>query len=117
MSGSSFETGEGSVSADRDPSSGADFVRATFSHKGRREETSRRLAEPGVEMLQPRHHLVLQQLKRMVPGFRLVLVVEAEHQQRAEAADLGKDLLDLLGHRRGRADHPVAAGTSGECLR
>ena len=31
------ETGEGSVSADRDPSSGADFVRATFSHKGRRE--------------------------------------------------------------------------------
>jgi SAM-dependent methyltransferase len=29
--------GEGSVSADRDPSSGADFVRATFSHKGRRE--------------------------------------------------------------------------------
>jgi len=38
MSVSSFETGEGSVSADRDPSSGADFVRATFSHKGRREE-------------------------------------------------------------------------------
>jgi hypothetical protein len=32
MSDSSFETGEGSVSADRDPSSGADFVRATFSH-------------------------------------------------------------------------------------
>ena len=31
-------TGEGSVSADRDPSSGTDFVRATFSHKGRREE-------------------------------------------------------------------------------
>ena len=27
-------TGEGSVSADADPSSGADFVRATFSHKG-----------------------------------------------------------------------------------
>jgi hypothetical protein len=32
------ETGEGFVSADRDPSSGADFIRATFSHKGRREE-------------------------------------------------------------------------------
>src|SRR5262249_16428133 len=32
--------GEGSVSADRDPSSVADFVRATFSHKGRREEKS-----------------------------------------------------------------------------
>jgi hypothetical protein len=26
------------VSADRDPSSGADFVHATFSRKGRREE-------------------------------------------------------------------------------
>jgi hypothetical protein len=35
---SAIETGEGSVSADRDPSSGADFVHATFSHKGRREE-------------------------------------------------------------------------------
>src|SRR5580704_7903909 len=32
------KTDEGSVSADRDPSSGTDFVRATFSHKGRREE-------------------------------------------------------------------------------
>jgi hypothetical protein len=31
-------TVEGSVSAERDPSSGADLVRATFSHKGRREE-------------------------------------------------------------------------------
>jgi uncharacterized protein (DUF983 family) len=37
MSAAKFETGEGSVSADRDPSSGTDFVRATFSHKGRRE--------------------------------------------------------------------------------
>jgi hypothetical protein len=33
-----LRTGEGSVSADRDPSSGTDFVRATFSHKGRREK-------------------------------------------------------------------------------
>jgi hypothetical protein len=32
------KTDEGFVSADRDPSSGPDFVRATFSHKGRREE-------------------------------------------------------------------------------
>ncbi len=40
MSAAKFETGEGSVSADRDPSSGTDFVRATFSHKGRREEES-----------------------------------------------------------------------------
>jgi hypothetical protein len=29
------KTGEGFVSAAKDPSSGADFVRATFSHKGR----------------------------------------------------------------------------------
>ena len=34
---SAFVTGEGSLSADTDPSSVADFVRATFSHKGRRE--------------------------------------------------------------------------------
>ena len=37
---SPLRTGEGSVSADRDPSSGADFVRATFSHKGRREDVT-----------------------------------------------------------------------------
>ena len=43
MSVSSFETGEGSVSAERDPSSGAAFVHATFSHKGRREEATPRL--------------------------------------------------------------------------
>ena len=30
------KTDEGSLSAETDPSSGADFVRATFSHKGRR---------------------------------------------------------------------------------
>jgi hypothetical protein len=34
------EPGEGFVSADRDPSSGTDCVRATFSHRGRREEPS-----------------------------------------------------------------------------
>jgi len=28
----------GSVSADGNPSSGADFIRATFSHKGRRKK-------------------------------------------------------------------------------
>jgi hypothetical protein len=33
-----FVAGEGSVSADADPSSGADFVHATFSHKGRRKK-------------------------------------------------------------------------------
>jgi hypothetical protein len=37
---SEFETGEGfrSINKHRNPSSGTDFVRATFSHKGRREE-------------------------------------------------------------------------------
>ncbi len=49
-------------------------------------------------MFQPRHHFLLQQCQRMVPGFRLVLVVEAEHQKRAETADLAIDGLDLLGH-------------------
>jgi hypothetical protein len=33
---SAFVTGERFVSADGDPSSGADCVHATFSHKGRR---------------------------------------------------------------------------------
>jgi hypothetical protein len=32
-----MKPGEGFLSADADPSSGADFIRATFSHKGRRE--------------------------------------------------------------------------------
>jgi hypothetical protein len=35
---SEMKPGEGSLSAAKDPSSGTDFVRATFSHKGRREE-------------------------------------------------------------------------------
>ncbi len=33
----------------------------------------------GAEMLQARHHLVLEQRERVVPSFGLVLVVEAEH--------------------------------------
>ena len=53
---------------------------------------------------------MLQQMQRALPGLRLVLVVEAEHQQRAEAADLVPDLLDLLGDRVGRADDPVVLG-------
>jgi hypothetical protein len=36
-----LKAGEGYLSADADPSSGADFVRATFSHKGRRKKRSR----------------------------------------------------------------------------
>src|SRR6266550_6569092 len=71
---------------------------------------SRRLDEFRVEMLQPRHHFLLQQPQRIVPGLGLVLVVEAEHQQRAETADLAVDGLDLLGYRRRRADDPVVAG-------
>src|SRR5882724_7088216 len=72
--------------------------------------TSRGLDEFRVEMLQSRHHFLLQQPQRIVPGLGLVLVVEAEHQQRAETADLAVDGLDLLGYRRRRADDPVVAG-------
>ena len=38
-----MKPGEGYVSADADPSSVADYVRATFSHKARREEEISRL--------------------------------------------------------------------------
>jgi hypothetical protein len=48
---SEFETGEGSVSADRDPSSDADCVRATFSQKGRREEGKKGRREEGKKAL------------------------------------------------------------------
>jgi hypothetical protein len=42
MSVAKFETGEGAdLTFCRNPSSGTDFVRATFSHKGRREERLR----------------------------------------------------------------------------
>ncbi len=43
MSVAKFETGEGfqSIGERSNPSSGTDFVRATFSHKGRREEPRR----------------------------------------------------------------------------
>src|SRR5262249_47221922 len=70
---------------------------------------SGRLAELGVEMPQPRQHVVLQQRERMLPGLRLVLVVETEHQEHAEAADFAIDGLDLFGDRRRRADDPVLA--------
>ena len=43
----------------------------------------------------------------MAPRFRLFAVVEAEHQQRAEAADLVIDVVQLGGHRIGRAHQPV----------
>jgi hypothetical protein len=33
-----MKAGEGFLSLAKDPSSGTDFVRATFSHKGRRKE-------------------------------------------------------------------------------
>src|ERR1700688_765524 len=85
--------------------------------RARRDETDlraspppplRRLAERGVEMFQPRQHFLFQELQRVVPRFTLVLVVEAEHQPHAEAADLARDLLDLFGDGGGRADDPVA---------
>src|SRR5689334_12323967 len=68
------------------------------------------LVQTGIEMTEAGHHLVLQQFQRMPPCLRLVLVVEAEHQQRAEAADLAPDRLDLIGDGRRRADDPVARG-------
>src|SRR5438045_495784 len=46
---------------------------------------SRRAGKVCVEMLQPRHHFLLQQAQRIMPRLRLVLVIEAEHQERAEA--------------------------------
>src|SRR5262249_6949083 len=97
------ETGEGCGSAGAYPSSGA--LHAPPSPTRGEGSTalvardSRRFPEPGIEMLQPRQHLVLEQRERVMPGLRLVLVVEAEHQEHAEAADLVPDLLDLLGHR------------------
>ena len=82
----------------------------TFVPQGEKETAaSRRLGQSRVEMLQPRHHFLLQEPQRILPGFRLVLVVEAEHQERAEAADLVIDLLDLLGDGRRRTDDPVVA--------
>jgi hypothetical protein len=43
------QTGEGFASTDRNPSSVADFVRATFSHKGRREEMARLVVIAGLD--------------------------------------------------------------------
>jgi hypothetical protein len=37
---------QGVLSAETDPSSGTDFVRATFSHKGRREEAPHTVNRP-----------------------------------------------------------------------
>jgi Lon protease-like protein len=45
-------------------------------------------------MFEPRHHFLLRQCQRTESGFRLVLVVEAEHQKRAETADLAMDGLE-----------------------
>jgi hypothetical protein len=50
---SEFEADEGSVSADKDPSSGADCVRTTFSHKGRREEGKKGRREEGKNLTFP----------------------------------------------------------------
>jgi hypothetical protein len=41
----SAKAGEGSLSADTDPSFVADFIRATFSHKGRRKKGGFRTAD------------------------------------------------------------------------
>ncbi len=62
------------------------------------------------EVLHLRHHLLRQQLERVAPGLRALDVVEAEHQELAEAADLVVDLLDLLDDGLRRADDPVVPG-------
>jgi hypothetical protein len=41
------KAGEGSLSADTDPSTVADCVRATFSHKGRRKKAPVAASHPG----------------------------------------------------------------------
>src|SRR5258708_19676773 len=73
---------------------------------------SRRAAKLRAEMFQPRHHFLLQQRQRMMPGFGLVLVVEAEHQKHPEPADLAIDGLDLLAHGCGPPENPVVAGAT-----
>src|SRR5690242_19368182 len=55
--------------------------RASTGREAAERATLRRFAESRGEVLQPRQHLVAQQMQRALPGLRLVLVVEAEHQQ------------------------------------
>ena len=43
------------------------------------------------QMRDPRQHFLLQQPQRVLPGTRIVLVVKAEDQQLAEAADFVVD--------------------------
>src|SRR5690348_12128323 len=59
------------------------------------------------QVLQPWCDFLGQQTQRIVPGLGVLDIVEAEHQQAAEAAGIVVYTLELLGHRRGRADDPI----------
>src|SRR5512132_868266 len=59
------------------------------------------------QVLHLRHYLIHQQAQRAPPRRRVFHIVEAEDQQLAEAADVLVDRLQLLRHRRRRADQPV----------
>src|SRR5215470_13816930 len=50
------------------------------------------------EILEAWHDLARQELQRVAPRFRILRIVEAEEQQRAEAAHLVVDRLQPLGH-------------------
>src|SRR5206468_11973360 len=52
-----------------------------------------------LEILEPRHHLAREELQRVAPCLRILRVVEAEEEQRAEAGHLVVDRLQPLGHR------------------
>src|SRR5215471_21468911 len=56
------------------------------------------------------HDLLREEPHRLLPRSRVAAVIEAEEQQRAEAADLVMHSLDLLDHRRRRADQPIVPG-------
>src|SRR5262245_43573018 len=62
------------------------------------------------QILEPGHHLVRQKLHRVAPRLGIVRVIEAEQQQRAEAADLLVDRVQPIGDRVWRAHEPVVAG-------
>ena len=59
------------------------------------------------QVLHPRQNLFGQQFQRMAPGLRMFDIVEAEHQEMAEAADLVMDARDLFTDGRRRTNDPV----------
>src|SRR5205823_12772360 len=59
------------------------------------------------QVLELGHDLAGEQLHRVAPRLGILRIVEAEQQERAEAAHLVVDGLQPLGDRRRRPDHPV----------